>query len=76
MALYQAPPDTTSVTPSAPPPTPPRKAKGHANNTCANSSLQKRMTRQLAGIMAHLERHPRDVLSQTRVSTIRNLLGS
>jgi hypothetical protein len=51
-----------------------RKRKGHVNNTCGNSSLQKRLTAQLAGIMAHLVRHPRDTLSQTRVSTIQDLL--
>ena len=51
-----------------------RKTKGRVVNTCANSSLQKRMARQLAGIMAHLERHPRDTLSQQRVATINNLL--
>ena len=53
---------------------PTRKCKGRVNNTCANSSLTKRLTRQLAGIMAHLERHPRDDLSKTRVSTINELL--
>jgi ribosomal protein S15P/S13E len=53
---------------------PPRKTKGKVNNTCANSSLAKRLNRQLAGIMAHLERHPKDTLSQNRVSTINQLL--
>jgi len=43
-------------------------------NTCANSSLQRRMTKQLAGIEKHLESNPRDGLSQTRVSTIRSIL--
>jgi ribosomal protein S15P/S13E len=51
-----------------------RKNKHKVNNTCANSSLAKRLTRQLDGIMAHLERHPRDDLSKTRVSTINDLL--
>jgi ribosomal protein S15P/S13E len=51
-----------------------RKHKGRVNNTCANSSKVKRLTRQLAGIMAHLVVHPRDTLSQTRVSTINQLL--
>ena len=51
-----------------------RKHKGKINNTCANSSKTKRLQRQLAGIMAHLEVHPRDTLSQNRVSTINNLL--
>jgi ribosomal protein S15P/S13E len=55
-------------------PTYKRKLKGRANNTCANSSKVKRLTRQLAGIMAHLEQHPRDSLSQARVSTINQLL--
>jgi hypothetical protein len=44
-------------------------------NTCANSSLVKRMTRQLAGIEKHLEEHPRDVLSQQRVSIIKAILS-
>jgi ribosomal protein S15P/S13E len=44
-------------------------------NTCANSSLMKRMTRQLAGIEKHLEKHPRDALSQQRVSTIKTILS-
>jgi ribosomal protein S15P/S13E len=51
-----------------------RKVKGKVNNTCGNSSKMKRLTRQLAGIMAHLEQHPRDTLSQNRVSTINILL--
>ena len=51
-----------------------RKSKGAALNTCANSSLQKRLTRQLAGIMAHLEHHPNDKLSLARVATINELL--
>lgn len=45
-----------------------------AANTCANSSLGKRMVRQLAGIEKHLETNPRDTLSQQRVSTIKSLL--
>lgn len=44
-------------------------------NTCANSSLVKRMTRQLAGIEKHLEQHPRDGLSQQRVSAIKSILS-
>jgi hypothetical protein len=43
-------------------------------NTCGNSSLVKRLTRQLAGIEKHLVNYPRDVLSQSRVSTIKSLL--
>lgn len=44
-------------------------------NTCANSSLNKRLTRQLAGIEKHLGRHPNDMLSQQRVATIKALLA-
>jgi ribosomal protein S15P/S13E len=55
-------------------PTVVRKNKGKTNNTCGNSSKVKRLNRQLAGIMAHLEVHPRDDLSKARVSTINNLL--
>lgn len=44
-------------------------------NTCANSSLAKRMQRQLAGIEKHLETNPRDSLSQQRVGTIKSLLS-
>lgn len=43
-------------------------------NTCANSSLGKRMLRQLAGINKHLESNPCDSLSQQRVATIQNIL--
>ncbi len=53
---------------------PHRKVKGRVNNTCANSSLHKRMNRQLAGIMAHLENHPHDSLSRARVSRISDIL--
>lgn len=53
-----------------------RKTKGHVNNTCGRSSEQKRLTQQLAGIMAHLEKNPKDVLSQQRVATIRSKLGA
>lgn len=52
-----------------------RKYKGRHINTCANSSLIKRMQRQLAGITEHLERHPRDTLSQMRVGAINTLLS-
>lgn len=57
----------------------PRVAGGRTvsekRNTCGNSSLTKRMTRQLAGIEKHLEQHPRDTLSQQRVSTIKSILA-
>lgn len=52
-----------------------RKQRGHVNNTCANSTLQMRLTKQLAGIQAHLVNHPHDVLSQARVSKIKGLLS-
>ena len=45
-----------------------------SKNTKAPSSLHKRLTKQLAGIMAHLERHPSDLLSRKRVDTINDLL--
>ena len=51
-----------------------RKNKHTVKNSCANSSLAKRLTQQLAGIMAHLENHPGDNLSRTRVSNIQDLL--
>jgi hypothetical protein len=51
-----------------------RKTKGSVRNTAAPSSREKRLTAQLAGIMAHLERNPNDALSQQRVATIQNLL--
>lgn len=44
-------------------------------NTCANSSLQKRLTRQLAGIEKHLEQHPNDAMSHARVATIKSALS-
>lgn len=43
-------------------------------NTCANSSLKKRMERQLAGIEGHLANHPNDNLSSARASKIRGLI--
>lgn len=53
---------------------PKRKHKGRVNNTSGPSSKVKRLTRQLAGLMAHLEKNPKDVLSQQRVATINQLL--
>lgn len=41
------------------------------NNTCAPSSLHKRLQRQLSGIEKHLEQFPNDTLSQQRAATIR-----
>ena len=38
-------------------------------------SARGRLTKQLAGIMAHLERHPQDGLSRARVETIKKLLA-
>lgn len=69
MSLSPDLPDTQSSKPTFI-----RKNKRQINNTCGNSSLTKRLTRQLAGIMAHLQNHPRDTLSQQRVATINNLL--
>lgn len=43
-------------------------------NTCGNSSTEKRLQRQHAGITKHLIDHPRDVLSLLRLSTITALL--
>jgi hypothetical protein len=43
-------------------------------NTCGNSSKSSRLTKQLNGILRHLETNPRDSLSQQRVSTIKSLL--
>jgi hypothetical protein len=54
---------------------PRRKRKGVTRNTCGNSSLKKRLTRQLSGIMAHLEANPNDNLSRARVDTIKALLA-
>jgi len=48
-------------------------AKGKPN-TCAPSSLHRRMERQLAGIEKHLEQHPRDTLSAQRVAKINEIL--
>jgi len=53
---------------------PPRKS-GPRSNTAAPSSLHTRLTRQLAGIMAHLEQNPNDNLSRARVDTIKQLLS-
>lgn len=35
----------------------------------------KKLTRQLAGIMAHLEQNPNDVMSRARVDRIKELLA-
>lgn len=56
------------------PPATVRKKKGRTNDTSGASSLHRRLTMQLAGIMAHLERNPKDVLSQARVAKINDLL--
>lgn len=66
---------TIPETREAPSATHPRRKNKHTvHNTCGNSSLTKRLNRQLAGIMAHLETHPTDKLSQQRVATIQDLL--
>ena len=51
-----------------------RKSKNRSNNTCAPSSKVKRLQKQLAGIMSHLERNPFDQLSRARVAKINELL--
>lgn len=43
-------------------------------NTCGNSSLYKRLERQLAGIEKHLEANPKDALSLARVGQIKQIL--
>ena len=35
----------------------------------------KKLTRQLAGIMSHLEQHPHDQLSLARIAKIKDLLS-
>lgn len=45
-------------------------------NTCGNTSKNKRWTKQLNGILRHLETHPYDRLSQSRVSTLKSLISS
>lgn len=50
------------------------RRRGPRSNTKAPSSLHKRLTSQLAGIMAHLEKNPNDILSRKRVDTINELL--
>jgi hypothetical protein len=54
---------------------PMRQPKAARPNTCAPSSKTKRLNRQLAGIMAHLEQNPNDQLSLARVATIKSLLA-
>ncbi len=44
-------------------------------NTCAPSSRQIRLERQLEGIQKHLENFPDDKLSQQRAATIRAEIG-
>jgi ribosomal protein S15P/S13E len=43
-------------------------------NTCANSSLHKRLERAKKGIEEHLERHPRDSRSSSRLADINTAL--
>lgn len=62
--------ETVASSPAAPRP----QRRGPRSNTKAPSSLHKRLTSQLAGIMAHLEQHPNDILSRKRVDTINELL--
>jgi hypothetical protein len=50
------------------------KATKNKHSTCAPSSKAKRLSRQLAGIMAHLQQHPNDQLSQARVAKITAML--
>jgi ribosomal protein S15P/S13E len=45
-------------------------------NTCANSSLAKRLSRALAGIEKHLEANPNDSASKQRVSAIKSQLAN
>ena len=66
--------DTTEIT-AAVTARPKRQPKADRRNTCAPSSKTKRLTRQLAGIMAHLEQHPYDQLSRARVDKIKALLA-
>lgn len=49
----------------------PQRRVRTGKNTCAPSSKKKRMAAQLAGILAHLERHPNDQLSRARVAAIK-----
>jgi len=44
------------------------------SNTCANSSLHKRLNRAKAGIEKHLEAHPKDGRSSTRLADINRIL--
>lgn len=50
-------------------------AKGEKRNTC-KSRTQKRIDRTVAAIEAHLEVHPRDGMSQTRVAFLRTQRGA
>ena len=64
--------DETKITAAV---TPMRRPKHLRPNTCAPSSKTNRLTRQLAGIMAHLEKNPSDQLSRARVDRIKSLLA-
>jgi hypothetical protein len=66
---------TSSKTDDERPAAPAQRRVRTGNNTCAPSSKEKRLTKQLAGIMAHLEAHPNDALSRQRVATIKDLLS-
>lgn len=52
----------------------PATEKKPVPNTCAPSSIQKRLMRQLEGIQKHLENFPDDKKSQARVAEINSLL--
>lgn len=49
-----------------------KKTPAKRNFTVAVNT--KKLSRQLAGIMAHLQQHPNDILSRARVAKIEELL--
>jgi ribosomal protein S15P/S13E len=48
---------------------------GVKKNTCAPSSIVKRMTKMIAGLEKHLESNPRDVEAQKRLSNAKHRMG-
>lgn len=52
------------------------RLKGEKKNTANPSSRAKRWSAQRAGILAHLETHPGDHMSRSRVSTINAAIGA
>lgn len=48
---------------------------GQLRNTCAPSSLGRRLEKQIAGLERHLSSHPKDDAAKTRLANARHRLA-